>query len=74
MSGRRSFRHARLRVGAVHGTGCALASAIAAGLARDVGVEIACERSIAWLQRCLSELLPAAGGDALPRPLPIVVG
>lgn len=73
-SGKRSFRHARLRVGPVHGTGCALASAIAAALARDAAIEVACERAIAWLQRCLSELSLAEGGDALPRPLPIVAG
>lgn len=74
VSGRRSFRHARLRVGPVHGTGCALASAVAAGLAREVAVELACERAIAWLQRCLAELPSAECSDALPRPLPIVAG
>lgn len=70
-AGRRAFSHARLHVGPVHGTGCALATALAAGLARGLTVDVACERAIAWLQCCL-RAMPLVVGDGLPRPLPIV--
>lgn len=66
------FSHARRPVGAVHGTGCALASAIAAHLARGRNVGAACGDAIDWLQRCLGTLSPPARADAPPRPLPIV--
>jgi hydroxymethylpyrimidine/phosphomethylpyrimidine kinase len=71
-SGTRTFLHMRKPVGRVHGTGCALASAIAAHVARGAELAVACESAIAWLQRCLAELPPALDA-ALPRPLPIVV-
>ena len=71
-SGARTFDHPRKPVGRVHGTGCALASAIAAHVARGAELAVACESAIAWLQRCLAELPPALDA-ALPRPLPIVV-
>ncbi len=70
----RRFLHPRLPVGPVHGTGCALASAIGAQLAHGASVDVACERAIEWLQRCLGLLSPLAAADAsraLPRPLPI---
>lgn len=66
--GTREFAHARLPVGAVHGTGCALASSIAARLAAGAAVSEACGLAIGWLGRCLG----AMGGpapDGLPRPL-----
>lgn len=73
----RSFLHERLPVGPVHGTGCALASAVAAGLANGLGVVLACEQAIAWLQRCLRALPPCAPDKGAevprPRPLPIVL-
>jgi hydroxymethylpyrimidine/phosphomethylpyrimidine kinase len=71
VGGERCWQHRRLPVGAVHGTGCALASSIAAWLARGLAIDAACDRAVAWLQRCLSAL-PPAPGDARPRPLPIV--
>ncbi|MCC6671299.1 MAG: hydroxymethylpyrimidine/phosphomethylpyrimidine kinase [Planctomycetes bacterium] len=61
------FAHPRLGVGPVHGTGCALASAIAAGLAHGREVRAACAVAIGWLQRCLRATVPA--GDGLPVPL-----
>jgi hydroxymethylpyrimidine/phosphomethylpyrimidine kinase len=68
--GEQAFVHARLPVGQVHGTGCALGAAIAAGLAAGRTVAAACECAIDWLQLCLRALEPAEPG--LPRPLPIV--
>ena len=64
------FRRARLEVGPVHGTGCALASAIAARLALGIELEQACALAGDWLHALLRELGPARS-DALPRPLPL---
>jgi hydroxymethylpyrimidine/phosphomethylpyrimidine kinase len=66
----RAFVHARQPVGPVHGTGCALASSLAAGLARGEPVDSACATAIGWLQQCLRSMGPSAAG--LPRPLAIV--
>ena len=71
-SGELRWQHRRRPVGAVHGTGCALASAIAAWLARGLDAEAACDRAIGWLQLCLAALPPGLPRDARPRPLPIV--
>jgi len=67
------FSHRRLPVGRVHGTGCALASSLAAGLAHGRTVVAASGDAIGWLQRCLQSLPPPQRADAPPRPLPIVV-
>jgi hydroxymethylpyrimidine/phosphomethylpyrimidine kinase len=64
------FRRARLAVGAVHGTGCALASAIAAQLANGVDLERACRAAGDWLHGLLQQL-GAPPADGLPRPLPL---
>jgi hydroxymethylpyrimidine/phosphomethylpyrimidine kinase len=67
-TGTSTFRHARLPVGAVHGTGCALASALAAGLAQGVELQAACARAVQLVQ----DALRAMGGpdpSGLPRPL-----
>jgi hydroxymethylpyrimidine/phosphomethylpyrimidine kinase len=66
--GERTFAHPRLPVGPVHGTGCALASAIAAGLARGAAVAAACADAIGWLQECLRAMGPPDPGGR-PRPL-----
>ena len=66
------FSHRRLPVGRVHGTGCALASSFAAGLAHGRTVVAACGDAVGWLQRCLHALPPPERADAPPRPLPIV--
>ena len=65
-----TFRRARLAVGAVHGTGCALASAIAAQLANGVDVARACALAGDWLHGLLREL-GAPPADGLPRALPL---
>jgi hydroxymethylpyrimidine/phosphomethylpyrimidine kinase len=64
------FRRARLAVGAVHGTGCALASAIAAQLATGADVADACAAAGDWLHELLRKLGPPSP-DGLPRPLPL---
>lgn len=63
----REWRHPRLAVGPVHGTGCALASALAAGLGRGLDVAAACDVAIALVQAGLAAMGPA--DDAWPRPL-----
>jgi hydroxymethylpyrimidine/phosphomethylpyrimidine kinase len=73
--GEQQFAHRRIAVGPVHGTGCALASAIAAHLAHGRPLAMAAERAVAWLQRCLATLSPlenASSVGSLPRPLPIL--
>ncbi|HEX6810851.1 MAG TPA: hydroxymethylpyrimidine/phosphomethylpyrimidine kinase [Planctomycetota bacterium] len=65
-----SFRRPRLAVGPVHGTGCALASAIASGLAQGRDVARACAQAGDWLFALLQALGPAPAGG-LPRPLPL---
>lgn len=68
-----TFAHARLRVGPVHGTGCALASSLAAHLAHGSTVMESARAAIAWLQRCLAAM-GTAPADGLPRPLALVSG
>ncbi len=67
---RREFEHPRLDVGPVHGTGCALASAVAAYLAAGEPVESACALAIADVQRGLQATEPS--DDGLPEPLIIL--
>lgn len=64
-----TFRRQRLDVGAVRGTGCALASAIATRLAAGEGAPLACQRAGDWLAALLQRLGPPAA-DGLPRTLP----
>jgi hydroxymethylpyrimidine/phosphomethylpyrimidine kinase len=71
--GTTSFRRPRLRPGPVHGTGCALATAIACGLARGQELSQACGEAIAWLQRCLGAMAaPPRPQGAGPRPIRIL--
>jgi hydroxymethylpyrimidine/phosphomethylpyrimidine kinase len=49
--GVRRFEHRRVTGPALHGTGCVLSAAIAAGLAKDVGLDDAVERAIELVQR-----------------------
>lgn len=68
--GRTCFRRKRLPVGRVHGTGCALASALATRLAQGSDVPAACAAAGDWLFGLLQEMGPAPA-DGLPRPLPL---
>jgi len=67
--GTTTLRRPRLCPGPVHGTGCALATAIAAHLANNVALAHACRAAGDWLAALLAALGPAPG-DGLPRPLP----
>lgn len=55
------FTHPRVESDNTHGTGCTLSSAIAAHLARGLGLPAAVERSIAWL----AEVIAASAGHGL---------
>ncbi|MGE3172675.1 MAG: hydroxymethylpyrimidine/phosphomethylpyrimidine kinase [Planctomycetota bacterium] len=70
-TGELRWTHPRLAVGPVRGTGCALASALAAQLAARIELAPACERAITWLQGALGALARRGPGDGLPRLLPI---
>lgn len=69
------FEHARLPVGPVRGTGCALGSAITARLAHGDAIGDAVAAATAWLQQCLAALAPmsdvVATDAARARPLPL---
>jgi hydroxymethylpyrimidine/phosphomethylpyrimidine kinase len=47
---------------AVHGTGCALSSAIAAGLAQGLALQPAVRRAKAWVHAAIAGAAPAPGG------------
>jgi hydroxymethylpyrimidine kinase/phosphomethylpyrimidine kinase len=54
--------------GEFHGSGCSLASAIAAGLAHGLSLPIAVTRAEVWLHHTLQEAdFPHAQGQAIPR-------
>ena len=63
------FARPRRSCGAVRGTGCALASAIAAHLARGADLEAACRRAGDWLWELLDAVSPRP--DGRPQTLPI---
>lgn len=51
-----------------HGSGCSLASAIAAGMAHGLALPIAVTRAEVWLQRSLQDAdFPHINGQAIPR-------
>ena len=53
-SGNRIWQSPRIDTRHTHGTGCTLASAIAAGLAQGLGVESAVDRARAYVQRAIA--------------------
>ncbi len=53
-AGVRRFEHRRIAGPPLHGTGCTLSAAIAAGLAKDVGLEQAVEGAIELVQRSIA--------------------
>lgn len=59
------FRHRRAACGEVHGTGCALAAAFAAGLAHGRDPAHAARSASRWVSACLHAM---GGAEPLPRP------
>jgi len=59
-SGVRTFAGTRLPGTSTHGTGCTLASAIATGLAQELGLDAAVERARAYVRRAI-ETAPGLG-------------
>lgn len=67
------YQHQRLLVGSVHGTGCALASSLAALLVQGHSLTTAVQLAIDYVQRCLSAMALEQAA-AHPRPLQLVSG
>ena len=66
------LEHPRLPIARPHGTGCTLSAAIAAGLARGLGVEDAVRRASDWLHAALAAASPiGAGGVPLDHCVPV---
>jgi hydroxymethylpyrimidine/phosphomethylpyrimidine kinase len=64
-SGLRSFSATRIASRSTHGTGCTLASAIAAGIAQGMPLDNAVERARAYVRRAI-ETAPGLGGGHGP--------
>lgn len=64
-----SFRHPRIDSGPVHGTGCALSTGVAVGLAAGHELPEACRRAVEFVAACLGRTRRA--DDGLPVPLRI---
>ena len=62
---RTPFRHRRAACGEVHGTGCALAASLAAGLAHGRDPASAARSASRWVSACLHAM---GGAEARPRP------
>jgi hydroxymethylpyrimidine/phosphomethylpyrimidine kinase len=56
------LRHPRVETPHTHGTGCALSSAIAAGLAQGLLLHQAVERAVTWLHGALLHAYPTGAG------------
>jgi hydroxymethylpyrimidine/phosphomethylpyrimidine kinase len=57
------FTHPRLSISYTHGTGCALSSAIAAGLAAGQPLATAVDHAIAWLTGAIAHAWPLGEGQ-----------
>jgi hydroxymethylpyrimidine/phosphomethylpyrimidine kinase len=55
------YRHPRIRNVESHGTGCALASAVAAGLARGAALPAACRAAVDFVHQALEERYSTGG-------------
>jgi len=64
-----SFRHPRLAVGPVHGTGCALSTGVAAALASGCELPAACRAAVEFVSACLARTPRSV--DGLPVPIRI---
>lgn len=65
-AGEVTIRHPRLDIGPVHGTGCALASAVAAHMALGDSVEEACRHAVADLVESLRRTPDSSDGFPVP--------
>ncbi|WP_420454019.1 bifunctional hydroxymethylpyrimidine kinase/phosphomethylpyrimidine kinase [Rubrivirga sp.] len=65
--GEATFRQERIDTPHTHGTGCTYASAIAANLARGLGLEEAVGRARVYLQQAIRHALPLGGGHGPTR-------
>ncbi len=63
--GENTFKNPRIEATSTHGTGCTLASAIAAGLAQKLTLERAVERAIAYVREAI-KTAPGLGAAAGP--------
>jgi hydroxymethylpyrimidine/phosphomethylpyrimidine kinase len=66
----RVFESPRIPTGAIHGTGCALSSAIAANLALGFGLETAVARGIRYVRAALRRRYFPGAGRGVPGHLP----
>ncbi|HEY3172073.1 MAG TPA: bifunctional hydroxymethylpyrimidine kinase/phosphomethylpyrimidine kinase [Thermoanaerobaculia bacterium] len=66
----RVFEHRRIATRATHGSGCTLSSAIAANLARGLGLEAAVSRAIRYVTRTLARGVFPGKGAGVPGRLP----
>lgn len=66
----RVFESLRIPTGDIHGTGCALSSAIAANLARGFGLEAAVERGLRYVRAALRRGSFPGAGAGVPGHLP----
>lgn len=62
----RTWRHKRVSHRNTHGTGCTLASAVAANLAKGLPLPEACDRAIAYVSRLLEVSAESVGGGHGP--------
>lgn len=62
-----SFRHPRIDAGPVHGTGCALSTSVAVGLAAGLDLPDACRAGVTFVGACLQKT--SRSSDGLPVPL-----
>jgi hydroxymethylpyrimidine/phosphomethylpyrimidine kinase len=65
------LRHARVPGPALHGTGCALSSAIAANLALGAGLADAVGAATRWLERAIENAVFPGKGRGVPAALPL---
>ena len=68
-AGTLTLRHPRIDVGPIHGTGCALATAAAARLAKGADLEGACRGAVADVVKSLGRTAPSSDG----RPVPLAI-
>jgi hydroxymethylpyrimidine/phosphomethylpyrimidine kinase len=64
-SGHIEYRNTRIDAGDIHGTGCSLSAAIAAGLARGADVSIAVERAKDYISKAIRQARQIGGGMAV---------